>query len=155
AFVLFCVSLVLTAYSAKNLWTTRIGSLLVSEILRPFQSLHDGASEGVSGFWSNYIALVGIRQENIELKERLAALEAENSRLIEGESELQRLRGLLALEQETGLRGIAAEVIGWDPSNWVRSVTINRGGRADLMRGMAVLQDKGVVGQISAVGPHT
>jgi len=49
---------------------------------------------------------------------------------------------------------IAVEVIGQDPTSWFKSVTINKGERDGVQKGMAVISPEGVVGQILKTAPH-
>ena len=46
------------------------------------------------------------------------------------------------------------EVIGRDPSSWFKSVTINKGERHGVKKGMAVTSPEGVVGQVLKTAPH-
>ncbi len=151
----FCAALFLSAYSARNPAISQWGVVLVSESLRPVQMLLKGTAGGVGSFWDNYIALVGLRQEYDELKEKFRALEVENSRLLEWEGEIKRLRHLLGIAQDQGLVGIAVDVIGYDPSNWTQMITVDRGTKDGIERGMPVIQGDAVVGQVVAVAPHS
>ncbi len=152
---LFFASLLLTAYSAKNPWTSHVGGWVIGELLRPFEILHSSTSSSVSGLWSRYVALIGVEKENTELHERLAYLEGENARLAEVSGELERLRSLLSAAPDYAGRKLAASVIGWDPSNWVKAATIDKGATDGVEPGMAVVQEKGVVGQVAGVSLHT
>ncbi|MCC6953479.1 MAG: rod shape-determining protein MreC, partial [Deltaproteobacteria bacterium] len=49
------------------------------------------------------------------------------------------------------LTGVAARVIGRDPSNWAHTVTIDRGSHDGLRIGLPVVDGNAVVGQIVAV----
>lgn len=152
SFLLFCGALVLTVYSDHHPWVARLGSGIVSEILRPVQAFNRFVQESVYGVWEGYFALVGVRKENDTLAERLKVLEAENSRLLEFENENKRLQSLLKMSAATGLDGVVANVIAFDPSNWVQAVTIDKGASAGIRNGMAVLEGNGVVGQVISVG---
>ncbi len=149
---LFSVALFLTAYSARNPWTTTIGAEATSILLRPFQSLHYGLGHALSSVWSEYFALVGVRSDNQMLQQRLRELESQNSSLLEMESENARLRELMSFKQEAALKGIVARVIGFDPSNWSKIVTIDSGRLRGVERGQAVVAGNGVVGQVISVG---
>jgi len=151
----FALSLALSAYSARNPGVAQIGVNLVGEVLRPLQFIVEGSGERVTGFWSYYVWLVDVRQENERIRERVEALEAENSRLREGENELKRLRKLLSAADERQIEGIAAEVIGYDPSNWVRAITVDKGTLVGISSGMPVIEGDAVVGQVIAVSPNT
>jgi rod shape-determining protein MreC len=149
---LLLLSLVLTSYSSRNPWTAQIGSWVLAEIERPFQKLFVGGSSSLLGLWSRYLGLIQVQEQNTILSRRLAALEAENSRLVESEIEVERLRALLGFVKEHQLVGKAATVIGWDPSNWVKVLALDLGLRHGVKQGMAVIHDKGVVGQVIASG---
>jgi rod shape-determining protein MreC len=148
SFGLFCLSLFLTAFSAKNPGLVRGAYAFVGEILRPLQVINHSAYSSVAGIWDSYVSLIGVRSENTRLQEKLNALEMENSRLLEFEHENSRLKGLLGIIEEGGFEGVAARVIGYDPSNWVQAIIVDRGSRQGIAPGMAVLEADGVVGQV-------
>ncbi len=152
---LLCAALFMTAYTAEHPWPARIGLALFSEALAPFQIVNGKIHDMIAEPWTKYVSLIGVKQENQRMQERLEVLEAENSRLRELQSENKQLRALLRVTEEAGLTGIAARVVAYDPSNWARKVTINRGQIDNVVPGMAVLQGDGLVGQVIASGPHT
>jgi len=150
--VLFFVAFALTAYSARNPSIGRVGAALASEMLRPIQALNRAVNRGVFGLWDAYIALVGVKSDNVKLMDRLAVLEAENSRLLEFEHENKRLRSLLGVSEITGLSGMVANIIAYDPSNWIQAVSIDRGSSDGVEVGMPVIEGNGVVGQVISAG---
>lgn len=155
AFVLFCASLVLSDFSAKNPAVVSWGAILVSEAIRPFQVGHQRTSQWLHSIWVNYIDLLGSKQENLVLKERLSELEGKYALLAELESENRQLRELLDMQQQKEYQGVIARVIGYDPSKWVRAVVVDQGSRAGVIKGMPVVTGKGVVGQVVVVTPQT
>lgn len=151
ALVLFCVALFLTSYSAKNPRVAGVGSAVVQEALSPFQTASHGAYSWFANMWSSYIALVGMRQENAELKHRVESLEAQNASLQELAHENERLRGLLGVVSSQGVRGrVVAGVIGYDASNWVKAISIDKGTADGITVGMPVVGTAGIVGQVIA-----
>ena len=104
---------------------------------------------------NHYIYLVNVAGERSELASRIKALEAQNSRLIEFESENGRLRTLLNFQEETGLSGVAATVIGRDPSNWIRTITIDRGELDGVRPGLPVVDGHAIVGQTTVVSERS
>ena len=151
--VLFLLSLLLTAYSSKNPSITRLGSAIVTEILSPLQIVSRYFQSGVSGFWQNYFDLIGVRELNVELQQRVAALQSENARLIELDRENLRLRGLLDVTSAAHLDGVSARIIGYDPTHWSQTITIDRGTADGVLVGAAVMSSQGVVGQVISSGP--
>jgi rod shape-determining protein MreC len=149
---LFFLALFLTAYSARNPELGRFGYKLVDEVMRPFQSLHYSITHFISESWREYIALRGVRKENLYMRERLEALESRNSALLEYEFENKSLRSLLSMQEQRQFEGMVATVIGYDPSSWQRAIVIDKGKLNGLEPGMSVISGTGLVGQITSVG---
>lgn len=154
-FFLLVFSLFLTSYSARNPWIVNMGSVLLGEIAHPIQRGARGISSAVENTWSGYVALRQVAQDNENLRQRLSMLEADNSRLREVEQEVERLRSLVQGAAEAGVTGIGADVIGYDPSNWIQAVTVNRGSEDGVVRGMAAVQGNFLVGKVIGVGRQT
>lgn len=153
--VLFCLSLCLTAYSARNPGVAGSGYVFLAEIQRPFQIAAWEASSAISGVWDGYINLLGVNEENRHLLERLATLEALNSRLLEHEHENERLRKLLQLAEERKFESVAANVIGFDPARISQMVIVDRGSADGITIEMPVVIGEGVVGQVITVSPNS
>jgi rod shape-determining protein MreC len=88
------------------------------------------------------------------LKQKIAELQEENNRTKEMKLAMDRLKQLLQFREEYSLSMIGAEVIGQDPSSWFKSVTIDKGERDGVKKGMAVISAAGVIGQILKTAPH-
>jgi len=153
--MLFFGALLLTAYTARRPAAARGGAAMFSEALAPLQVMHNAVHSRIANLWSGYIALVHTQAENQRLRRRLGSVEAENSALRELRSENERLRRLLNVADQTGHKGLLAQVIAYSPSNWTKRGTINRGTLHGLLPGRAVLDGSGVVGQVIAAGPRT
>lgn len=153
AFSLLCVSLLLTAYSAKNRNFGKLGVFLVSEALAPIQALLFHSHESVESGWEKYFWLIGVQEENQELRARLEKIEGDVALLQEFKAENDRLRVLLDFARTTELSGVVGSVIGYDPSGWVKGIIVNRGSSHGIGVGMAVVHARGVVGQVVAVSP--
>ena len=85
------------------------------------------------------------------MQHRIEALEAQNSRLIEFEHENRRLKQLLSFSDHTGFKGVPSTVIGRDPSNWVRTITIDKGSDDGVRPNLAVVDGNALVGQTTVV----
>jgi len=127
---------------------------LVVELTAPLQSLFTSAVNLVEDFWFNYFYLVGVRQENQQLKKQVEQLMLENSRYRELLSTYGRLQALLKFKQTFREPVIAARVIGRDPSGWFRSVIVDKGEKDGVAIDMPVVNALGVVGRIVSVSPH-
>lgn len=106
----------------------------------------------IHGVWQGYLDLVGVRQENAQLRDDLDRLEQKNAELQEAKLENDRLREMLALKQSAGYAVIAARVIGRDPSNWYRTVMIDKGEQDGVAVDMGVVVPAGVVGRVIKIG---
>jgi rod shape-determining protein MreC len=93
-----------------------------------------------------------LRQENTELEVEIARLQVQ---IIEIQQELTEAQVLASLvdyaRSRSENRYIATAVIGRDPSPFLHYVIINRGSDDGLRKGMPVITQQGLVGQIAAV----
>jgi rod shape-determining protein MreC len=153
SFGLLCCSLLLTAYSARHPSFARIGTSTLFEIVAPLHAAVDFAEDSTRSVWSGYLGLVGVAADNEKLRARISELDGERGLLEEFKRENERLRALLDLNSVSLLRGVAANVIGDEPSGWGQGVIVNKGGLMGLRVGMAVVHPKGVVGQVVARSP--
>jgi len=114
-----------------------------------------GSVEAVAGGFHDYVALRGVRVENVALRQQNAELLARVQALVETGAENARLRALLAYsEQAKGLQ-VAARVIGVNPVPTLLSVRIDRGEADGVHKGMPVVTPEGAVGYVErATGSH-
>ncbi|HKV55433.1 MAG TPA: rod shape-determining protein MreC [Candidatus Binataceae bacterium] len=126
-------------------------SMLLMEALKPFQLVEAEMSDDASGFLHNYFDLVGVRQENLQLKQQIAVLEGQRARMAELEVENHHLGDLLELRDALALPAIAADVIGSDATGLSRTLVLSEGENQGLRRDMAVISTDGVVGKLIAV----
>jgi rod shape-determining protein MreC len=102
----------------------------------------------VRDVWTNYAALRGARDENVELKRQMADLEVrlQEQRALAGRA--ARLQELLELKQNAQLPTVAADVIAGNPNPGVMQITIGRGTADGVQADMAVIAPKGLVGRV-------
>lgn len=96
-----------------------------------------------------------IRMENQSLKGQVVELEARIAVLLEAEATSSRLQELLDLKGRVPGRSVSADVIGNSASTWFRSLTIDKGEKDGIRKGMAVISPKGIVGQIVTVASRS
>lgn len=122
--------------------------------------LQDGASRVITQFGElaqTARDLRDLRQRNEELEAENASLLLEIVRLREIEHEVVLMRALLNFAQthpSFDLQGahVVGQVIGVDPSNLQRYVTLDVGDEAGIARNMPVVTDRGLVGRITEIG---
>jgi rod shape-determining protein MreC len=123
----------------------------------PFQELLTGATTQLGELAQTARDLRDLRHRNEELAAENARLLLDNVRLREIQAEAALLRDLLNFKQANpgyearGAR-VIGRVIGRDPNNLQRFVTLDVGREAGLAPNMPVTTDRGLVGRIREVG---
>jgi rod shape-determining protein MreC len=102
------------------------------------------------GAWDDYVALLSVRDENEELRSRLAALQDENVQLREALVASGRLQRIAAMRDEFDIPMLPAQLVGVDVSAWFRSVLLDRGRNHGVHAGMPVISEQGLVGRVTA-----
>lgn len=127
------------------------------DILAPLQSGVTTVTRFTGTVVNNILSFKDLQAENEALRGQIERLTEENNQLEEYRQQNLRLRQLLRLEKMLGSQFEleAAEVIARDIKNWNQSLTINKGSRHGLKKGMAVITHQGLVGRISAVSENT
>src|SRR5260370_36357475 len=106
------------------------------------------------GFFHGSVDLVNVRQENLRLKQQVAALEGRRTRLAELESENRHLSDLLELREVIAMPALAARVIGADATELSSTLILSEGSSGGLRRDMAVISTDGVDVKLIALGPQ-
>jgi len=107
----------------------------------------------IEDLWRGYFFLVNLREENDQLKKSLNRLHRQVDTLREADLANRRLREILNFKAAHDLPFLGAQIVGWDPNAWFKTITIDRGGRDGLSKGMPVVTDLGVVGRIVSLSP--
>ncbi len=125
------------------------------EVCGPFQKGSTHLIKKLRGIWEGYFFLIHLRKENEQLKRQVADLQRENDQMKEMMLAHERLRKLLQFKETLSTAVVAAEVVGRDPSSWFKSLTINKGEKDGIQKGMAVISPEGVIGQIFKTAPSS
>ena len=152
--LLLLLALVLMSLRAKEKKGVEFFDALLMEICSPLQKASTLAIKTVQGTFQRYVFLVNLEKENRMLKQKIHELQTENHRMEEIRLANERLKQLLQFRGENSLSMIGAEVIGQDPSSWFKSVTVDKGEKDGVKKGMAVISPVGVIGQILKAAPH-
>jgi rod shape-determining protein MreC len=100
--------------------------------------------------------LGSLEAHNQELETTVDSLMIENVRLREAEIENANLREQLYFKlANPTYEMLAAEVIGYDPSNLLHYIVIDRGSQDGIVSGMPVVTARGLVGKVSATYPRS
>ena len=109
----------------------------------------------ISDVSDNFATLQEVKEENKQLKEKVAELTIENNQLQQNSAELERLQELFKMHQDTAdYPKVGANVIASENSNWFSRFTIDKGSNDGIEVDMNVLSGAGLVGIVTEVGPN-
>jgi len=103
--------------------------------------------------WGDYESLVGVREENERLRDRLARAEEENHQYREAILSSERFQKLSGFRAQREVPMVPANVIHQDLSSWFQSLIIDQGAAAGIRPGMPVITESGVVGLVAGTTP--
>ncbi len=112
------------------------------------------ARSNFDDFWSRYVYLVGVRQENEDLAARVRELEQELGRLSEKAKSADRMASLLRFSPESGWDALACRVIGQKlgPNAVLETMLVDLGSTHGVRENDPVISPRGVVGRIVKPG---
>jgi rod shape-determining protein MreC len=96
-----------------------------------------------------------LRRENTAMQAELLQARVRLQKLAELSAENTRLRGLLNTPLIIDGRMLISEIIGTDTDPLRQILVINKGRKEQVVEGQTVLDDKGVMGQVVDVYPHS
>jgi len=146
--------LIVLSYNLKQKSPAGLIKKVVLEVAAPVQNILNASVKSVSDVWSRYLFLVGIEEENKNLKKKINDLKAQLILYQEGYLEAERLRNLLALKDDYNFKFVTARVIGREQVVLSKTVLINKGTAHGLNAGMPVLAGSGLVGRVIDVSWH-
>lgn len=122
----------------------------------PMQKGLNNVGMWMSDVSDNFDTLKDVKQENAELKARVAELTEENNRLQQNSAKLERYEELFKMDENTAdYPKVGANVIASDNSNWFSKFTIDKGSEDGIAVDMNVLSGAGLVGIVTEVRPHS
>ena len=127
---------------------------LALEVLGRAQSGANRVGGFFKTFWRNYTTLLGIREENERLKEELRKYKAATTSYREAVATNMRLTKLLEFKETLPPPTLTAQIIGKDPSQWFKTLIVDRGSSDGVENGMPAVITEGVVGQVVNTSPH-
>ncbi|MGV3497988.1 MAG: rod shape-determining protein MreC [Hydrogenophaga sp.] len=108
------------------------------------------AITGASGYFAS---LHHAQQSELDALRRLTEQAVRSSQVEQLEIENRRLRELLAMRERTGAQGIGAQVLYDAADPFSRRVVIDRGQTQGVQPGSPVIDESGVLGQVTRVYP--
>ena len=140
--------------------TTQLGlgpiESIIREVLNPVQTVSYSAGNGIVNFFKGLSDYKNIKDENDEIKKKLACLETENNMLQECKVENETLKKTLDLQKSNKeLQIVNGKVIGRSIKEWHKTILINKGSSYGIKKNMPVITYKGLIGRITSVTNST
>lgn len=152
--LLLIAALVVLSYNLKQKSSAGLVTKVILEIAAPVQNALNASVKSVSDAWYRYLFLVGIEEENKNLKKKINDMKSQLILYQEGYLEAQRLRNLLALKDDYGFNFVPARVVGQGQVVLSKTFLINKGTSQGLKAGMAVMASPGLVGRVIDASWH-
>ncbi len=151
-FLALTIVLMVADLRFKTLEPARVA---MAALLWPLQKAIMLPVEGAGEAGSYFSDLARLQKENLELRERQLAQANQLLRQTHLDNENRRLRALLDMGDRLGVTAKAAEVLYATNDPFSRRIVIDRGLTHDIEAGQAVIDDIGVIGQVTRVFPLT
>lgn len=151
-FLALAVLLMVADLRFKTLEPARVA---VAALLWPLQKAVMLPVEGAGEAGSYFSDLARLKKENEELRERQLAQANLLLRQTHLDNENRRLRALLTMGERLGVPARAAEILYAARDPFSRRIIIDRGLTHDIEAGQAVIDDVGVIGQVTRAFPLT
>jgi rod shape-determining protein MreC len=151
---LLVLALIMFSYNIKYGVDGSFFRKIVLETVAPAQKVLNASVKSVSDAWLRYLLLVGIEEENKNLKNKINELKAALILYQEGYLEAQRLRKLLDLKDDYSYYFVSARVIGKEQAALSKTILINKGAVHGLKNGMPVIAPPGLIGRLVDVSWH-
>lgn len=147
AAVLF-VQFVLLGYQVKTGEDVRFVRVWTSALITPIERILSSGAGIFGSLWSEYVWLQEIQDENKELKTKNEWLRLEKQQLRRALARFSREEEVLAYQKEIPSETILASVIGMGVNPNAHEIIVDKGRRAGVKPGMAVVTADGAVGKV-------
>lgn len=150
--ILFVISGALVLGSFFGVLNPVIGP--ATRIVSPVVSFFDSLSQKIKGNDTD-LNVEELKKNNDDLRRKINELTLEISALKELKVENESLRAQLKFSESIAQKTVAATVVSRDPSNFSKTIVIDRGSKNGIKKGMAVLSDGFFAGKIYDVTSYT
>lgn len=125
----------------------------ISVVTHPLQVAAAAPADFVRNGAVYFATLVEVQVENAELRGNQVEAAHRLLRFEHLERENQELRELLGMARIVGVQSVAAEVLYDAPDPFARKVILDKGARHGVSSGLAVVDARGMIGQVTRVYP--
>lgn len=125
----------------------------ISVVTHPLQVIAAAPADFVRNGAVYFATLVEVQLENAELRRSQVQTAHRLLRFDHLERENDELRRLLAMAHVVSVRSVAAEILYDAPDPFARKVILDKGARHGVSSGLAVVDARGMIGQVTRVYP--
>ncbi|MGB0129851.1 MAG: rod shape-determining protein MreC [Rhodocyclaceae bacterium] len=126
---------------------------VISVVTYPLQQAALAPVHAASSIGAYFSTVNALQDENASLRRRHTELAAVLLRQDQLEQENQRMRNLLAMMERQSAKGVVAEIVYGARDPFSHKVFIDKGSQQGLVAGEVVVDDRGVIGQVTRVLP--
>jgi len=154
---LVVLALILISYTGRDRANLTPVERIIKNVVTPVEQGVTTVVEGLRDTFGSVFTIGQIRNENEDLKRQVAVLESENIQLKEYEYQNLRFREMLNFKDtlSADYDTLSASVVARNPSNWFKTVTINKGESDGVRKDMAVVTSKGLIGHVINVSGNS
>lgn len=120
-------------------------------IFNPIRHASSNLAKGMSNFFATFVSISSLGEKNSELESELTDLKSKLSELKEIKNENEILRAQLNFESKVPVKTSPARVTSYEPDNVRKFLTIDKGSRNGLSKGMPVISGGVLVGTLDQV----
>jgi len=143
-------------FAARGRFSVPFSSRAVTAVFTPFQRAVSWAGNQVQDVTTNIWDILTVHQQNKMLRNEVEQLRAQNIQANEYAAENIRLRSLLNYKQAvTQFDLVFGRVIGRESASWTGMIVIDRGTNDGIQKDMAVVTERGLVGNVIEAGPFS
>lgn len=128
-----------------------IKSIVDITIFNPIRNFTKTSADNTGKFFNTISSISNLNQRNTALESEVTELKNKLSELKEAKSENDSLRAQLGFESRVPLKTTPARVISYEPDNIRKFLTIDKGSRHGLAKGMPVISGGVLVGILDKV----
>lgn len=150
ALVAICLVMLITDLRFNYLEVVR---QVVSVAIHPLQRIAAAPVDFLRNATVYFATLVSVQLENADLRRSQVEAAQRLLRFEELERENEELRELAGMSQAVSLRGVGAEILYDAPDPFSRKVILDKGAHHGIRGGMAVVDARGLIGQVTRVYP--
>jgi rod shape-determining protein MreC len=149
--VVLCLLFVLMSMSTRTRYIGETRTLFertVMTIFSPVPRTVNWVGQAASDMYHGYLDMRRAVNENLALHRKVADLTAENLKLSQSQTDLQRLRSLLGYSEQFSMKTSLAHAIMLDTGSRFKSVVIDRGSADGVDVNDAVVNANGLIGRV-------